>query len=84
MASKEWEDKNFETAYVDNVSEFFSKRKEINGIDGDDRSKKKKWRGLIDMIIQLTVFVWPSKSTLSEKIDDAEQREELVMQHFLP
>ena len=41
MASKEWEDKNFETAYVDNVSEFFSKRKEINGIDGDDRSKKK-------------------------------------------
>ena len=36
------------------------------------------------MIIQLTVFVWPSKSTLSEKTDDAEQREELVMQHFLP
>lgn len=61
--------------------EFFSKRKEINGIDGDDRSKK--LRGFM-MIIQLTVFVWPSESTLSEKIDDAEQREELVMQHFLP
>lgn len=59
--------------------------KGINGIDGADRSKKEKIKKIyryynpVDCIC-MTI----RKIALSKKTDDAEQREELVMQHFLP
>lgn len=59
--------------------------KGIKGIDGDDTSKKEKIKRIYRYYNPVdSICMTIRRIALSKKIDDAEQREELVMQHFLP